>query len=330
MMTVAAVAASALPRARAFAPGAPAVVLRLGGRVGPAPQTARSAALPARRVGVRMVATEPAKASGKEEGSVPEPSPDFKFSMEDIVSVCKRRGFIFPSSEIYQGFAGFYDYGPLGCEMKQNIKKVWWRDMVHRRDDMVGLDSSIIASPSIWKSSGHVDGFSDPMVDCKESKQRFRADQLFYGKVQIKDGELLGYVSVMESDTMQEEADKQALKMKKKAAKQGELLPVELREVAECPLDEISLVPSPATGEPGSLTPPRAFNLMFQTQVRLDVFPHARACVRMYVTTGFNLTFQTQLCLERVCLCVHACACVWQIHARCHTHIPARTHRWVQ
>ena len=330
MMTVAAVAASALPRARAFVPGAPAVVLRLGGRVGPTPQTARSAALPARRVGVRMVATEPAKASGKEEGSVPEPSPDFKFSMEDIVSVCKRRGFIFPSSEIYQGFAGFYDYGPLGCEMKQNIKKVWWRDMVHRRDDMVGLDSSIIASPSIWKSSGHVDGFSDPMVDCKESKQRFRADQLFYGKVQIKDGELLGYVSVMESDTMQEEADKQALKMKKKAAKQGELLPVELREVAECPLDEISLVPSPATGEPGSLTPPRAFNLMFQTQVRLDVFPHARACVRMYVTTGFNLTFQTQLCLERVCLCVHACACVWQIHARCHTHIPARTHRWVQ
>jgi len=130
------------------------------------------------------------------------------------------------------GFAGFYDYGPLGVEMKNNIKKIWWRDMVHRRDDVVGLDSSIIASPSIWKSSGHIDGFSDPMVDCKVSKLRYRADQLFYGKVQMTDGEVLGYVSVMESGTMQEEADKAAKKMKKKLAKQGDLNPVTLAEVA--------------------------------------------------------------------------------------------------
>jgi glycyl-tRNA synthetase len=187
--------------------------------------------------------------------------------MEDVVGLCKRRGFVFQSSEIYNGFNGFYDYGPLGVELKQNIKRVWWRDMVHRREDMVGLDSSIIASPAIWKASGHVDGFSDPMVDCKVSKMRYRADQLFYGKVELEDGTVIGYVSLMESGTMQAEADKMADKMKRKAAKQGTLRKVVLKEVAECTAEELPLIPSPATGEPGSLTPPRAFNLMFQTQV---------------------------------------------------------------
>ena len=266
MLTVAAVATGAIPRTLAFAPSpslAGVGLARAGGLRSRTALSWRRAAAP-RLHPLRMVATEPAAATG--EGDV-QPSPDFKFNMEDITSVCKRRGFIFQSSEMYQGFAGFYDYGPLGVEMKNNIKKVWWRDMVHRRDDMVGLDSSIIASPQIWKSSGHIDGFSDPMVDCKVSKLRYRADQLFYGKVEMQDGEVLGYISLMESGTMQEEADKTALKMKKKMAKQGELKPVKLAEVAECPLDELALVPSPATGEPGSLTPPRAFNLMFQTQV---------------------------------------------------------------
>ena len=77
-----------------------------------------------------------------------------KASMEDIVSLCKRRGFIFPSSEIYNGFAGFYDYGPLGCELKKNVKDTWWKNFVTRREDVVGLDSSIIHNPTTWKSSG--------------------------------------------------------------------------------------------------------------------------------------------------------------------------------
>ena len=212
----------------------------------------------------KMVASESAE-STKTEGVVL--NPNFAFNMEDVVGLCKRRGFVFQSSEIYNGFNGFYDYGPLGCELKQNIKRVWWRDMVHRREDMVGLDSSIIAAPAIWKSSGHVDGFSDPMVDCKVSKLRYRADQLFYGKVELEDGSTLGYVSVLESGTMQDEANKMADKMKRKAAKQGALKPIVLKEVAECSMEELPLIPSPATGEPGSLTPPRAFNLMFQTQV---------------------------------------------------------------
>ena len=80
---------------------------------------------------------------------------------------------------IYGGINGFFDYGPLGIELRKNIKDAWWEDMVRRRDDMVGLDSSVIMNPKIWKASGHVDGFSDPMVDCKDSKMRYRADQIF-------------------------------------------------------------------------------------------------------------------------------------------------------
>ena len=91
-------------------------------------------------------------------------------------------------SQVYGGYAGFFDYGPLGVELRKNIKDTWWRDMVHRRADVVGLDSSIIGSPQIWRASGHVDGFSDPMVDCKESKLRYRADQLFWTRAEV-DGE---------------------------------------------------------------------------------------------------------------------------------------------
>ncbi len=98
--------------------------------------------------------------------------------MEKIVSLCKRRGFIYPSSEIYGGINGFWDYGPLGAELKRNVKEAWWRDMVRDRDDVVGLEATIIMHPQVWKASGHVDTFSDPMVDCKTCKARFRADQL--------------------------------------------------------------------------------------------------------------------------------------------------------
>lgn len=99
-------------------------------------------------------------------------------NIEKLASLCKRRGFIFQSSELYGGINGFWDYGPLGVELKRNIKDAWWQDVVQRRDDVVGLDSSIIMHPRIWEASGHLEGFSDPMVDCKTCKGRFRADQL--------------------------------------------------------------------------------------------------------------------------------------------------------
>ena len=115
---------------------------------------------------------------------------DDKTTMDKIVALCKRRGFIFQSSEIYGGIGGFWDYGPLGVELKRNIKDAWWRDMVSGHDDtrapedapdaysMVGLDTSIVMHPQVWKASGHYDLFSDLFVDCKTCKARFRADQL--------------------------------------------------------------------------------------------------------------------------------------------------------
>jgi len=99
-------------------------------------------------------------------------------TMDKIVSLAKRRGFIFQSSEIYGGLNSCWDYGPLGVELKNNVKRAWWRKVVQERDDMVGQDASILMHPRVWEASGHVAGFTDPMVDCKSCKQRFRADHL--------------------------------------------------------------------------------------------------------------------------------------------------------
>src|SRR5437764_1440307 len=98
--------------------------------------------------------------------------------MEKIVSLCKRKGFIFQSSEMYGGLNGFWDYGPLGAELKRNIKEAWWRSMTQFRDDVVGLEATIIMHPKIWEASGHTSTFSDLMVDCLLTKKRFRADQV--------------------------------------------------------------------------------------------------------------------------------------------------------
>ena len=98
--------------------------------------------------------------------------------MEELVALCKRRGFIFQSNEIYGGLQGLYDYGPLGVELKNNIKQSWWRSMVYERDDIEGLDASILTNPKVLKHSGHEDTFSDPMVDCKSCKSRWRADHI--------------------------------------------------------------------------------------------------------------------------------------------------------
>ena len=98
--------------------------------------------------------------------------------MDKIVSLCKRRGFIYQSSEIYGGLASCYDYGPLGAELKRNVKNFWWKWMVQRRNDIVGLDASILMAPRVWEASGHVESFTDPLVDCKKCKHRFRADMV--------------------------------------------------------------------------------------------------------------------------------------------------------
>ena len=98
--------------------------------------------------------------------------------MDKLVSLCKRRGFIFQSSEIYGGLEATYDYGPLGAELKNNVKQLWWRDIVKSRSDVVGMDAAILMNPEVWKASGHLSEFHDPMVDCKNCKARYRADHI--------------------------------------------------------------------------------------------------------------------------------------------------------
>jgi glycyl-tRNA synthetase len=99
-------------------------------------------------------------------------------NLEQIVSLAKRRGFVFPGSDIYGGLANSWDYGPLGVELKNNIQQLWWKFFVHDREDMVGVDAAIIMNPKVWEASGHVSGFTDPLVECKKCHQRFRADQI--------------------------------------------------------------------------------------------------------------------------------------------------------
>jgi glycyl-tRNA synthetase len=98
--------------------------------------------------------------------------------MEKVVALCKRRGFVFPSSEIYGGINACWDYGPLGVRLKNNVKRIWWRSMTQMRDDIEGLDAAILMAPRVWEASGHVENFTDPLVDCKQCKSRFRADEL--------------------------------------------------------------------------------------------------------------------------------------------------------
>ncbi len=106
------------------------------------------------------------------------PAPD----LDTIVSLAKRRGFVFPSSEIYGGFANTYDYGPLGVELKRNIRDAWWRAMVRERDDVVGIDAAMMTNPRVWVASGHTETFNDPLVDCKTCRQRFRPDHIEEGQ----------------------------------------------------------------------------------------------------------------------------------------------------
>ena len=116
--------------------------------------------------------------------------------MEKIVSLCKRRGFIFQSSEIYGGINGFWDYGPLGAELKRNVKELWWQSMTRLREDVVGLEATIIMHPQIWRASGHVETFSDPMCDCLLTKKRFRADQ-----VELQSGQAYYFSGAVDSDS---------------------------------------------------------------------------------------------------------------------------------
>ncbi|MBI4325940.1 MAG: glycine--tRNA ligase [Chloroflexi bacterium] len=191
--------------------------------------------------------------------------------MERIVSLCKRRGFIFQSSEIYGGINGFWDYGPLGAELKRNVRDLWWRSMTRQREDVAGLEATIIMHPKIWEASGHASTFNDPMVDCLLSKKRFRADQIepqsgtayFYEGAQ--DGttgkELREPYSVLIDTGKHPEYARQVAKHFYE--QRGLTYPALLGERSE-PVENTTRY-NPDNGS--LLTEPRAFNLMFKTYV---------------------------------------------------------------
>ncbi len=174
--------------------------------------------------------------------------------MEKLVSLCKRRGFIFQSSEIYGGINSCYDYGPMGIELKKNIKELWWKSLVYERDDIEGIDASILMHPRVWEASGHVAGFTDPMIDCRETKNRYREDQLQVYKP--KSGEGLMYAFP------EGKPETIAKKLKKAGVNPADY---EIVSLTEIPVSDYERLVGPDTKTPGTLTEPRMFNLMFKT-----------------------------------------------------------------
>jgi glycyl-tRNA synthetase len=222
--------------------------------------------------------------------------------MDKLVSLCRRRGFIFQSSEIYGGINGFWDYGPLGVELKRNIKEAWWRDMISGHDDlatlpgaptpyqMVGLDCAIIMHPQVWKVSGHYDLFHDFMVDCRESKKRYRHDQVYGRWVEAK-GKRIFVTSQNGGDEGQAEAEQKALKFFNLRAKNVDELKWDGAMVSLTTVKEFTEVLGPDAKELGTLTEPREFNLMLETHTGAIRDENSKAFLRPETAQGIFVNF---------------------------------------
>ncbi|MBM3933970.1 MAG: glycine--tRNA ligase [SAR202 cluster bacterium] len=218
--------------------------------------------------------------------------------LSSLMSLCKRRGFIFQSSEIYGGLASTWDYGPLGVELKRNIKDLWWRKNVWERDDMVGLDAAILMHPQVWVTSGHVANFNDPLTECKSCNARIRPDHIKVIKVVSSEGQELGLVSyngamaITESKELRERADAVA-----KAAGQKFGKYEETGTAADFP---IAQVPCPQCGaKAGNLTEPRLFNLMFDTYLGPVKAEDKKVFLRPETAQGIFVNFNNVLTATR-------------------------------
>jgi glycyl-tRNA synthetase len=234
--------------------------------------------------------------------------------MEKIVSLCKRRGFIYPASEIYGGLNGFWDYGPLGVLLKNNIRDWWWRNMVEcpppgpdgHPIEMVGLDSAIIQNPTTWVASGHAAGFADPMVDCTESKKRYRADHLWVFEYSFKGRNpaegpvrfLLAAVGSNQNEALPEVQQR----AEKIAKKQGGFSSPgqQCRPFTAIWRDSLASIWGPDAEKPGTLTEPRQFNLMFETFVGAVRDEESKAYLRPETAQGIFLNFKNILDTTRV------------------------------
>jgi glycyl-tRNA synthetase len=227
-------------------------------------------------------------------------TPQKPFSMDDLVALCKRRGFIFPASEIYGGINGFWDFGPLGVELRNNLRDAWWNDMVRCPPlgpdgsplDIVGVDTALIQNPRVWEASGHVAGFNDPMVDCKESKRRYRADHLRVLK-HTSDAALPMLAFVEGED---EEAKKRLGKLiKGHAFEEFSALPL-----PSVPVSDYARIYGPDAKTVGTLTEPRQFNLMFKTYVGATASDDNVAYLRPETAQGIFLNFKNVVDTSRV------------------------------
>jgi glycyl-tRNA synthetase len=231
--------------------------------------------------------------------------------MDKLVSLCKRRGFLFQSSEIYGGINGFWDYGPLGVELKRNVKEAWWHDMVTGHDDlatlpgapspyeMVGLDCSIIMHPQVWKCSGHYDLFHDFKVECRESKKRYRHDQIEGRWVEAK-GKRIFVTVQAEGMEGEREAEQRALKFFNLRAKNADELKWDGPVTSLLTVKDFAQVLGPDAKELGTLTEPREFNLMFKTIVGALGSEEDAAFLRPETAQGIFVNFKNVLDSTRV------------------------------
>ncbi len=234
--------------------------------------------------------------------------------MEKIVALCKRRGFIFQSSEIYGGINGFWDYGPLGVELKRNLKNIWWEDVVRKRDDIVGIDAAIIMNPKVWEASGHVGGFSDPMVDCKACNSRFRADQITWigyqfrplrGEEQKKQEVEFYIFSAIGSKEDVETQNRKKIDKVRRAHPDGQWHhgagDISGGTLSHLTVPETyAMVRCPACGQVGTLTEPRSFNLMFKSHAGASEDSAAVVYLRPETAQGIFANFKNVLDTSRV------------------------------
>jgi len=231
--------------------------------------------------------------------------------MEQLVALCKRRGFLFPSSDIYGGLNGFWDYGPMGVELKRNVRETWWRDMVTSNNElevaagapaayeMTGLDSTIITHPQVWKCSGHYDLFHDQMVDCRESKRRYRLDQVGGRWVEGK-GQRVFVTTEQSGNEGLEDVKRKALKWFNLRAKSADQLAWEGPLVSLAAVGDFAQVLGPDAKQPGTLTPPREFNLMFKTYIGALGGEESVAFLRPETAQGIFVNFRNVLDSSRV------------------------------
>ena len=232
-------------------------------------------------------------------------------SMEKIVSLAKRRGFLFQSSEIYGGVQGFWDYGPLGVELKRNLKEAWWHDMIAGHNElatpqgapsqfeMVGLDSTIIMHPQVWKCSGHYDLFHDHMVDCRESKKRYRFDQVRGRWVEHREKKI--FVATL-ADVEQEldEVRRRGMKYFKLRNKDADKLTIATESLTIDQLDSTQSVLAPDAKTLDTLTEPREFNLMFKTTLGALGSEEDATFLRPETAQGIFVNFKNVLDSSRV------------------------------